>query len=56
MSLHILRCGRCNGYGLLEACPCGGARRPVKPPKYSPQDKWGEYRRRAKAQQAPQKA
>jgi len=46
---HILRCNSCNGYTLKEKCPeCGKeAVRPI-PPKYSPVDKYGSYRRKVK--------
>ncbi|NYZ78106.1 hypothetical protein H0N96_01755 [Candidatus Micrarchaeota archaeon] len=34
---------------MLERCPkCGAAARAAHPAKYSPVDKWGEYRRRNK--------
>jgi len=35
-------------YGLEETCSCGGKRINPKPPKYSPEDKYGDYRRAAK--------
>jgi H/ACA ribonucleoprotein complex subunit 3 len=50
--LHILRCERCGSYGLDESCGCGGSRAKPKPPKYSPEDKYGDYRRRFKAGEA----
>ncbi|RME53475.1 ribosome biogenesis protein [Candidatus Woesearchaeota archaeon] len=46
--MHILKCPRCGSYGITEACPCGGTRVSPKPPRYSPQDKYGTYRRSAK--------
>jgi H/ACA ribonucleoprotein complex subunit 3 len=45
---RILRCPVCGSYALTEQCPCGGARIPPRPPKYSPDDKYAEYRRRYK--------
>lgn len=45
---HILRCSKCGGYGLEPKCGCGGSRSKPKPPKYSPEDKYGEYRRKYK--------
>jgi H/ACA ribonucleoprotein complex subunit 3 len=45
---RILRCPLCGSYALTEQCPCSGARIPPKPPKYSPDDKYAEYRRRYK--------
>lgn len=35
-------------YTLKERCKCGGVAVIVRPPKYSPEDKYGEYRRKAK--------
>ncbi|MFH1174256.1 MAG: nucleolar RNA-binding Nop10p family protein [archaeon] len=48
---HILKCPACKSYALQEACPCGNKRIPTLPPKFSPEDKYGEYRRRAKKMQ-----
>jgi H/ACA ribonucleoprotein complex subunit 3 len=45
---HILKCTTCSSYGLQEQCPCGGNRSSPKPAKYSPEDKYGKYRRAAK--------
>ncbi len=45
---HILKCGKCSTYTLKEACRCGGKAVTVKPPKYSPEDKYASYRRKAK--------
>ncbi|MBN2458667.1 ribosome biogenesis protein [Candidatus Woesearchaeota archaeon] len=45
---HILRCPSCKSYGLSEQCSCGGTRVKPKPPKYSPEDKYGVYRRKVK--------
>jgi H/ACA ribonucleoprotein complex subunit 3 len=44
----ILRCPSCFSYGLSIDCSCGSKRVFPKPPKYSPEDKYGEYRRIAK--------
>jgi H/ACA ribonucleoprotein complex subunit 3 len=44
----ILKCQTCKGYGLSSACACGGTRVNVLPPKYSPEDKYGAYRRKYK--------
>jgi len=33
---------------MKEKCGCGGKAVPVVPPKYSPQDRYAEYRRKAK--------
>ncbi len=45
---HILKCSKCGTYTLKETCSCGGSAVSPKPQKYSPEDKYGEYRRRAK--------
>lgn len=45
---HILKCSKCKSYGLGVKCGCGGTRSKPKPPKYSPEDKYGEYRRKYK--------
>ncbi|MDD9952793.1 MAG: ribosome biogenesis protein [Candidatus Woesearchaeota archaeon] len=46
--MHILKCPSCKEYGLQEACSCGEKRLRVLPPKYSPEDKYGKYRRQYK--------
>ena len=46
--LHILKCKACGSYGLDKKCSCGDDRYRPKPPKYSPEDKYGEYRRQFK--------
>ncbi len=46
--MHILKCPKCNSYGLTEKCGCGSKRVRPKPPKYSPEDKYAEYRRKWK--------
>lgn len=48
--LTILKCPACKSYALSESCPCGAARVSPRPPKYSPEDKYGRYRRLAKQQ------
>ena len=47
---HLFRCGKCGQYTLEQTkCPkCGGVVSSPKPSKYSPQDKYGAYRRKAK--------
>jgi H/ACA ribonucleoprotein complex subunit 3 len=36
-------------YTLRESCPdCGGATRNTAPPRFSPDDTYGEYRRRTR--------
>jgi len=46
--LHILKCGNCNKYTLKEKCSCGGKALGVIPAKYSPEDRFAGYRRKAK--------
>ncbi len=46
--MHILKCTTCKSYGLEEKCTCGSKRERVTPAKYSPEDKYAEYRRQAK--------
>jgi H/ACA ribonucleoprotein complex subunit 3 len=48
---HILKCTQCGKYILSEKCECGGKAIENKPPKYSPEDKYGDYRRKAKEEQ-----
>ncbi len=45
----LKRCTKCKEYTLQETCThCGGAARPNRPAKYSPEDHRGEYRRKLK--------
>ncbi|MDX1534430.1 MAG: RNA-protein complex protein Nop10 [Thermoplasmata archaeon] len=45
----ILRCRECGAYTLHETCPtCQGATVMALPPRYSPEDRYGAYRRRLK--------
>jgi H/ACA ribonucleoprotein complex subunit 3 len=48
MTSHLLKCPSCGSYALSVDCSCGGKRVSPNPPKYSPEDKYGQYRRRAK--------
>ncbi|MFW9850449.1 MAG: RNA-protein complex protein Nop10 [Candidatus Thorarchaeota archaeon] len=47
---HLFKCTKCGTYTLEEkGCPkCNSEVRSPAPPKYSPQDKYGKYRRAAK--------
>jgi H/ACA ribonucleoprotein complex subunit 3 len=51
---HLLKCSECGEYTLEQkTCPhCGHPVYDPRPAKYSPQDKYGEYRRRAKRKAA----
>jgi H/ACA ribonucleoprotein complex subunit 3 len=55
---QLYKCTICNEYTLNQkACPkCGGSVSDPKPPKYSPQDKYGSYRRKAKRKIQQQEA
>jgi H/ACA ribonucleoprotein complex subunit 3 len=47
---HLFKCTECNKYTLEDdRCPyCGGKVSSPAPPRFSPQDKYGKYRRDAK--------
>lgn len=46
---EIKKCPECKIYTFKENCPrCGKKTRRVIPPKFSPEDKWGDYRRMMK--------
>jgi H/ACA ribonucleoprotein complex subunit 3 len=45
---HLLKCTVCSNYTLSENCKCGGKAVFPVPPKYSPEDKYGGYRRKGK--------
>ncbi len=47
---HILKCAKCGAYTMNESCKCGGKAVTVRPPKYSPEDKYAGYRRTVKKQ------
>ena len=47
---HILKCQSCGKYTMKEVCGCGGVAVNPKPPKYSPEDPYADYRRKAKRQ------
>lgn len=48
---HILKCSECYQYTMNDICGCGGEAFMAKPPKYSPEDKYGDYRRKAKKEE-----
>lgn len=50
MALVLLkRCLQCKEYTLQDACPrCGAKAKPNRPAKFSPEDQYGEYRRKLK--------
>ncbi len=46
---HIMFCAQCRRYTLKEKCPrCKSVTHDPKPLRYSPQDRYGKYRRMAK--------
>lgn len=51
---HILFCTKCKRFTLEKQC-CGENTITIKPPKYSPEDKYGSYRREAKRKVFEQK-
>jgi H/ACA ribonucleoprotein complex subunit 3 len=53
---HIHLCNICSKYTMKEECPsCGGKAVLAKPPKYSPEDKYGKYRRETKEKELQEK-
>jgi len=52
MAKHILKCSECGKYSMKDTCECGGKTVTPRPPKYSPEDKFGKYRRKAKEELA----
>ncbi|NOZ81676.1 MAG: RNA-protein complex protein Nop10 [Candidatus Micrarchaeota archaeon] len=48
MFMKIRKCERCKRYTLREKCRCGLITVSPHPPKFSPEDRWGEWRRKAK--------
>lgn len=52
MRFRIRKCPECGRYTLKETCPvCGANTRVAHPPRFSPEDPYGEYRRRLKREQ-----
>jgi len=48
MTRHIFRCNACNKYTMKETCACGNKALFSRLLKYSPDDRLGAYRRKAK--------
>lgn len=46
---NILKCQNCGKYTMKDVCACGGKALTPKPAKFSIEDKYGSYRRKAKA-------
>jgi len=56
MSKHIMICAGCGKYTLKESCSdCNKPTVEARPPKYSPEDKYGHLRRQTKEEQYRQK-
>ena len=51
MAKHILHCVVCSRYTMKPLCVCGGKAIEHKPAKYSPEDKYGQYRRAVKQEE-----
>lgn len=49
MKMKMRKCRPCSIYTIQDVCPnCGGDLNVIYPPKYSPNDKYGKYRRKLK--------
>jgi len=47
--MKLLKCIKCNEYTLRETCPrCGVKTKNPRPAKFSPEDRYGKYRRMMK--------
>ncbi len=45
---HLFKCAKCNKYTMKESCDCGSKTMNPKPLKYSIDDKFAGYKRKAK--------
>lgn len=54
MAKTIMRCLVCHRYTMQKLC-CDKSTEEAKPPKYSPEDKYGSYRRQVKEEDRKQK-
>jgi len=49
MDSNIAKCMACGAYSYTATCPkCGAVTASPHPPRFSPEDKYGHYRRRLK--------
>ncbi|GAB6102482.1 RNA-protein complex protein Nop10 [Thermococcus atlanticus] len=49
MRFRIKKCPECGRYTLMETCPvCGAETKVAHPPRFSPEDPYGAYRRKLK--------
>jgi H/ACA ribonucleoprotein complex subunit 3 len=52
MKTTLRLCELCHEYTLKDACPrCGSVTSVPIPPRFSPDDRYGEYRRKARQEQ-----
>tara|TARA_Y100000310_G_C20668795_1_gene809114 strand:+ start:1612 stop:1791 length:180 start_codon:yes stop_codon:yes gene_type:complete len=52
----ILKCRKCSKYTMKQSCPdCGSEAVNIVPAKFSPEDKYGEYRRKHKYEELKKK-
>lgn len=52
MAEHIHKCPKCETYTMEKICPkCTSPTYPPKPAKFSPEDPYGDYRRKAKKEE-----
>jgi len=51
MMRHIFKCSSCNKYTMKETCSCGNKTLFSRPVKYTPNDKFSSYKRKAKIEQ-----
>ncbi|MFA6887902.1 MAG: nucleolar RNA-binding Nop10p family protein [Candidatus Woesearchaeota archaeon] len=51
MAKHILYCSTCQRYTMQPVCTCGEKTAERKPAKFSPEDKYAQYRRQVKQEQ-----
>lgn len=45
---HIMKCSECGRYSMKETCSCGNKASAAKPLKFSLEDRFSGYRRKAK--------
>ncbi|WP_461866092.1 RNA-protein complex protein Nop10 [Thermococcus sp.] len=49
MRFRIKKCPKCHRYTLKDICPvCGAETKVAHPPRFSPEDPYGAYRRKLK--------
>ena len=48
MRTQMRKCEKCGTYTMKDTCKCGEEAVIPQPPRYSPQDRYGKYRRQLK--------